>query len=82
MGNFTQIIIKCNLRRFAAAELAKAVAGRLSAHLQQITGFHLSIFQTNQTTSVHGIREVLVARAAEGRLSAHLQCLTRSSCLF
>ena len=71
MGNFTQIKIKCNLRRFAAGELAKAAVGRLSAHLQQIIRFHLSMFQTNQTTAVYGIREVLVARAAEGRLSAH-----------
>ena len=71
MGNFTQIIIKWSLWRFAAGELAKAAAGRWSAHLQQITRFHLSMFQTNLTTAVHGIREVLVARAAEGRLSAH-----------
>ena len=52
-------------------KVAKAAVGRLSVHLQQITRFHLSMFQTNQTRAVHGIREGLVARAAEGRLSAH-----------
>ena len=45
MGNFTQIKIKCNLRPFAAGEFAKVAAGRLSAHLQQITRSHLYIYK-------------------------------------
>jgi hypothetical protein len=62
--------------------LAKAAEGRLSAHLQQITRFHLSMLLTNQIMAFHSTEEVLLAKAAEGRLSAHLQQFTCSIYLY
>ncbi len=56
--------------------LAKAAEGRLSAHLQKIMHFHLSMLLTNQIIAFHGIKEVLLAKAAEGRLSVHGQQIT------
>jgi uncharacterized protein YktA (UPF0223 family) len=62
--------------------LAKAAEGRLSAHLQQITRFHLSMHLTNQMIAFHSTKEVVLAKAAEGRLSAHLQQFTYSIYLY
>ncbi len=62
--------------------LAKATEGRLSAHLQQITRFHLSMLLTNQIIAFHSTKQVLLAKAAEGRLSAHLQQFTCSIYLY
>ena len=66
----------------SCALLAKAAEDRLSAHLQQITRFHLSMLLTNQIIAFHSTKEVLLAKAAEGRLSAHLQQLMCSIYLY
>ena len=70
---FSEISRNCyNLKSFNSeceyvlrsyAMLANTVKGLHSAHLQQITYFHLSMLLTNQIIALHSIKKVLLVEA-------------------